>query len=394
MATFFLLLIYLTFISLGLPDSLLGAAWPVMRLELGAPLDAAGIVTMVITGGTIVSSLLSERMIRRFGTGRVTAVSVLATALALLGFTAGNSVVFLVLLAVPLGLGAGAVDAGLNNYVALHYKAHHMSWLHCFWGVGASAGPLILAAFMQQNGNWRGGYLAIGLVQSAVALLLFASLPLWKRREATHPSAPLAPEEEASTQKGSPFKIPGVPFALITFFFYCAAELATGLWGSSFLVEMRGFTEAAAARGASLFYIGITVGRLITGFLTAVMSSKQLVRTGILLFMAGAALLLVPFAGLSVAGLVLVGLGCAPIFPTMLHETPARFGKGGSQKIMGLQMAFAYIGNTAMPPVVGFVARRTGMFVLPLFLLAFGLCMLLASEKINAMMHKRQGTAG
>lgn len=390
MATFFLIIIYITFISLGLPDSLLGTAWPLMRLEFGMPLDAAGIGTIIISGGTIISSLLSEKLIARFGTGKVTAVSVSATALALLGISFVPSFWWMLLLCVPLGLGAGAVDSALNNYVALHYKARHMSWLHSFWGIGAFCGPLVIASFLQQ-GSWRGGYLTIAIIQVAVSLLLIFTLPLWKRPGIT-PGSDVMPETDTITEPPAKnaLRIPGVPLALITFLLYCATEYTVGLWGSSYLVEGRGLPEAAAARGVSLFYLGITVGRLLTGFLTAKLSNKQLIRIGIIFILAGGALLVSPVSTpLALAALTLIGFGCAPVYPSMIHETPRRFGAQNSQKVVGLQMAFAYMGSTFIPPLVGVLARNISVFLIPWFCVVYGVGMLICSEALNRRTQKQ-----
>lgn len=391
MASFFLVIIYLAFISLGLPDSLLGSAWPVMRFELNAGLDSAGVVSVVITVGTIVSSLLSYKIINRFGTGRITFFSTLATAAALLGFSAAPSFIWLMLFAIPLGLGAGSVDAGLNNYVALHYKPYHMSWLHCFWGVGATMGPIIMAHYIGNGGNWRGGYGTISLIQFSLAVLLFLTLPLWNRIPQNSDIGDLPGEEPVDeSSKESVFKIRGLKLSLTAFLFYCAAETTTGLWGSSFLVNMKDLSPAAAARCISLYYAGITVGRLLTGFFTIKVSSKVLIRTGQIISFGGAVLLLLPLRPeFSMTGLTLIGLGFAPVFPCMLHETPYRFGKTHSQQIMGLQMAFAYTGSMAFPPVTGFIGSRTGMQIFPVFLAVYIALTFAASEWINSLMRER-----
>lgn len=391
MATFFLVVIYITFISLGLPDSLLGSAWSVMRQDLGMKLSAAGIISMTISAGTILSSLMSERIIRRFRTGPVTAVSVLATATALLGFSLAPSFWWLVALAVPLGLGAGAVDVGLNNYVAVHYKPHHMSWLHCFWGVGAFSGPLIMAQFIQQDSGWRGGYRAISIIQFCLVAVLFFTLPLWKRREAADENGAIESVDSTdAVYSGPALRIPGLIMAMLAFFFYCGVEQATGVWGGSYLVEAKGLSPASAARWVSLFFIGITVGRLITGFVTMRFSSLQLIRVGQLTVLAGAAVLALPLpVEFSLAGLVLMGLGCAPVFPCMIHETPNRFGTAQSSKTMGIQMAAAYVGNTFLPPALGYVAAGAGIRIFPATLLLFGIGMLLACERLNRVVKRK-----
>ncbi|ULQ60310.1 MFS transporter [Brucepastera parasyntrophica] len=390
MATFFLIVIYITFISLGLPDSLLGSVWPVMYPDLGAGIGMIGIISMIISGGTILSSLMSERLIRKFGTGPVTFFSVLATAAALLGFSFAPGFLWLAFLAVPLGLGAGSVDAALNNYVALNYKPHHMSWLHCFWGIGAFTGPMIMARFIQNGNNWRGGYLTVGIIQTAVVLLLLVTLPLWKKNEKRETSAaePVSGKEEFS---GPVLKIRGVKASLAAFIFYCGVEHSLNYWGSTFLVEARNLSPATAARWISLFFAGITVGRFLSGFLTMKFRSSVLIRAGQILVTAGALLLIIPFSPwFSLAGIIIIGLGCAPVFPGMLHETPYRFGEQQSQKIMGMQMAFAYMGGTFLPPLFGLIASKMGLSLFPYFLLAYSILMFIPSERINRIISERR----
>ena len=397
MALFFLALIYLAFISLGLPDALLGAVWPVMRLEFGAPLDGAGMIFVIISGGTIISSLCSGWVTGRFGTGKVTVISVFLTAAALIGSSAGRSVWFLMLMAIPLGLGAGSVDASLNGYVALHYKSRHISWLHCFWGVGAFAGPVIIGACLRQGNNWRAAYFTVGLIQAAVAALLFITLPLWRKAggEAASPEHTGAgngasgsnPPDQALEGKSAGknlFRIPGVPQALITFFLYCSCEYTVGLWGASFLSEIREFSKPAAASAVSLYYAGITLGRFFSGFLTMRFTGQQLIRGGLCVIFAGALLFLLPLPpAFSLPSLLLIGLGCSPIYPSMIQLTPERFGKENSQKIIGLQMASAYTGITLVPPLVGVLAARTAMIVIPAAVLGYAALMMFLSEQIN-----------
>ncbi len=389
MATFFLLIIYLAFISLGLPDSLLGVAWPLMRSEYGSPFEAAGLVSMFTAGGTIVSSLASGAVHKRLSTGKITLISCLMTASSLLGFAYSQSFAWLLLLAVPLGLGGGSVDAALNNYVANHYKAHHMSWLHCFWGIGATLGPFIMSRYISGQNSWRSGYFTVSMIQFTLAALILLALPLWTR---------LTKEEHSSTEghevvgviagaeKADPLKIRGVKLSLAAFLFYCGVEATMGLWGSSFLVGIKALPAATAAQWVSLYYLGITFGRLLTGFITMKLSNRQLIRAGQTIALAGVSLLLFPLPDyFSMLGFILVGLGCAPIFPCMLHETPARFGKAGSQAIMGYQMALAYTGGTFLPPILGLVAARTTIGLLPVFVLFYILIMLICSERINRL---------
>ena len=387
MITLILIIIYLSFISLGLPDSLLGSAWPVMQTDLSVGFSSAGIVSMIICSGTIISSLFSGKLINRFRTENVTFVSVTMTAFALLGFSVSPSFIWLCIMAIPLGLGAGSVDAALNDFVALHYKAKHMSWLHCFWGIGATSGPIIMSLFLAQNNGWQKGYFTISLIQFALVFLLFITLPLWKKLEKN--DGETSDDDEKNTEKISPLKIPGVKLALVSFVCYCATESTAGLWGSSYLVNYKGFSADDAARGISLFYGGITLGRLLTGFLTMKFNNHILIRLGQIICIIGAIFLLVPLPTyFSLIGLILVGLGCAPIYPCMLHETPTRFGTSASQSIMGIQMAFAYIGSTFMPPILGFIASKTSIMIFPYFLLCYMLIMLIGSEKINVFIKK------
>ena len=383
MATLLLVIIYLAFISLGLPDALLGAGWPVMQPEFGVPFGFAGLVSVVISAGTIVSSVVSSRVLRRFGTGKVTAVSVGATALALLGFSMAPSFWWLPLAAIPLGLGAGAVDAGLNAYVAEHFESRHMSWLHSFWGVGALSGPLLLAALLSGGGSWRTGYLTIGLVQVGLVVVLAASIPLWSRVRSlkTEGATPVETEHQPLF---FPLKVRGVKFALVAFFFYCGIEATMGLWGGSFLNHAKGLDPATAAGWVSAFYASITAGRMATGFVTMKVSNRDLIRAGCVVIGLGLALMVLPLPlPATLSGFLLVGLGCAPIFPCMLHETPVRFGSTQAQAIMGFQMACAYTGTTVLPPAFGFVAQVTTTAWMPFLLIAFALVLALGTEKVR-----------
>ncbi|NIK66711.1 MFS transporter [Paenibacillus sp. BK720] len=396
MATFFLIIIYLAFISLGLPDSLLGTAWPVMRPELNAPLGAAGVLYMTIAAGTIVSSLASGTILTRFGTGRVTLVSCIMTAGALLGYATSPSLVWLLVCAIPLGLGAGAVDAGLNNYVAAHYKAHHMSWLHCFWGVGATLGPVIMAQFISNNA-WRYGYLTVAAIQCVLVVILFFSLPLWDRVAKIHSrTSSRAVMEEAANERGEeasaghPLQIRGVKLALVSFMLYCGIEAAVGLWGSSYLVNMKNVSASTAAQWVSLYYAGITAGRFITGFITFKVSNRNLIRGGQLIALIGALLLFLPLPeGFALAGLIVVGFGLAPIYPCMLHETPVRFGTKQSQSIMGYQMAVAYTGSTLMPPLLGLLASSITIGIFPFYIVLCTAAMLLFTERLNIFLRSK-----
>ena len=360
-----LAIIYMAFISLGLPDALLGAAWPSMVPELGAPVSFAGVIFVIISVGTVVSSLLSQRLNLRFGPGRVTAFSVAMTAAALFGFASCRSTWQLCLWALPYGLGAGSVDACLNNYVALHYASRHMSWLHCMWGIGASVGPYIMGAVLSAGRHWSAGYRSIGVLQLALTALLLLSLPLWKKGE-----------EQGEGEKAKPLRlkeilaIPGAKPLLLAFFCYCALEQTMGLWAGSYLALYRSFTPERAAGFTGLFFLGITLGRALNGFLTIRFSDSFLTRTGFVIIALGIAAVLLPLGdALALAGLVLVGLGCAPVYPCIIHATPARFGAGRSQAVIGILMAGAYLGNCLMPPLFGLIANHISIGLLPPYLL-------------------------
>lgn len=389
MLTLLLITIYIAFISLGLPDSLLGSAWPAISTDINVAISAAGIVSMIVAGGTIVSSFFSSKIIRRFGTGRVTTVSVAMTALALLGNSMAPGLIWFCLFAVPLGLGAGAVDAALNNFVALHFKARHMSWLHCFWGIGATAGPIIMALFLANKGGWRNGYLLISVVQVCLVVLLFFSLPVWKKVEGKQ--ADSEESEKRTLGIATLLKVKIAKPALLSLFCYCGIEATTGLWGSSFLVAYKGVTAETAAGWISLFYFGITLGRFISGFVTIKLSNVSMIRLGIALCVIGIVTLQLPLpAFFNLFGFILIGLGCAPIYPSMLHETPNRFGSDLSQTAMGIQMACAYTGATFMPPLLGLIATKAGFSFLPFFLLLLLALMIVTTEMINREMSKRR----
>jgi len=394
-----LAIIYAAFVSLGLPDSLVGAGWPVMQRDLGVPVGYAGIITAIISAGTIVSSLASERLTRRLGAGVVTAVSVALTAAALVGFSLSGSFWLLCLWAVPFGLGAGAVDAALNNYVALHYAARHMSWLHGCWGLGASVSPFVMSWAIASGRGWSSAYLTIGLVQVALAAALFASIPLWGKvnpaptggRPADGTAAAEAPASAGHVPLARALRVPGVPLVLVAFFAYCAVESTSILWASTYLVGVRDVEPATAAAFASLFLIGITAGRFLTGFVADRLGDRALIRWGFAAVLVGVALLAVPLESdaLALAGLVLAGLGSAPVYPAIIHSTPANFGRQNSQAVIGIQMAAAYTGATLAPPLFGAVSTGVGLWVLPLFLAVIAALGLVVSERLNRLVDRQ-----
>ena len=377
MTSLLLPLIYLSFISLGLPDALLGSAWPSMYTELNVPLSSAGLISMIIAAGTVVSSLMSERLTRRFGPGKVTAFSVGLTALSLVGFALSGSFWQLCLLAIPYGLGAGSVDACLNNFVALHYASRHMSWLHCMWGIGASVGPHIMGRAITAGQSWHAGYGYIAVLQIVLTFVLLMSLPKWK--QPTDSGAQSRPMEPVTLRQA--LFIRGVREVLTCFFCYCALEQTAGLWASSYLVLKNGLPAEKAASLAALYYMGLTVGRALSGFLTLRLDDRAMVRTGFVLILLG--VVCVPLGGgATLAGLVILGLGSAPIYPCLIHSTPGFFGAGNSQAIIGMQMASAYVGTCLMPPLFGLIAQTVSVALYPLFLSVFLAVMFISFEKL------------
>ena len=376
-----LAIIYISFVSLGLPDALLGAAWPIMSEQFQVPLSYAGAIAVIVSMGTITSSLMSDRLTHRFGAGKVTAFSVAMTAMALLGFSRSTQYWQLILWAIPYGLGAGGVDAALNNYVAVHYASRHMSWLHCMWGVGASLGPYIMGMALTGGLAWNMGYQVIFFLQTGLAVVLFLSLPLWKSRKET--AAEQKKNEKPLTMKQI-FSIPGAKEIVLAFFCYCAMEQTTMLWASSYLVLKDGIDKETAASLASLFLIGMTAGRAISGFLTYKLNDTNMIRLGQGIVVLGIGVMFLPLGSVaSMVGLVLIGLGCAPIYPCVIHSTPAHFGEENSQAMVGVQMASAYSGALLTPPVFGLIANHISVALLPLVLGIITLVMIFMCERLN-----------
>ena len=371
MGSLLLALIYICFISLGLPDSLLGSAWPVIHEEISVPVSYAGIISATIFVGTILSSLFSDKLLHKFGAGLVTAVSVTLTALGLFGFSISNQFWMLILWAIPYGLGAGGVDAILNNYVALHYQAQHMSWLHCMWGVGASISPYIMSFALVKLENWSRGYFIVSLIQAVLSVLIFISIPLWKKRSVGNGDETKEIESKALSFREI-FAIKGAMPCFLMFFCYCSLELTTSLWASTYLVQNWNFSPETAAGYASMFYMGVTLGRFINGFLAIKMGDKCLIRMGTAIVAVGIALLFLPFhSTFALIGFFVIGLGCAPIYPCIIHMTPDVFGADKSQAMIGVQMAFAYIGFLVMPPLFGIIAENISISLLPIYQVIF-----------------------
>ncbi len=382
MVSLLLAIIYLAFISLGLPDSLLGSAWPVMMGELDVPFSFAGIITIVISVGTIVSSLMSDRITRKLGAGLVTAVSVLMTAVALFGFSVSNSFYLLCLFAIPYGLGAGAIDAAINNFVALHYSSRQMSWLHCFWGVGAALSPYIMGYCLSGGLGWHRGYFSVSVIQIVLTAVLFISLPLWKQKNKVGADGEINAKPLTLREA---VKIKGVKPLLVAFFAYCAVEQTTMLWASSYLVDARGLDTDTAARFASMFLFGLTIGRFLCGFVADFLGDKMLIRMGTVTAIFGAAIVAIPFSSYipALVGLVIIGVGCAPVYPSVIHSTPSNFGKENSQAIIGIQMAVAYLGTTFTPPIFGVIAQYINISIYPFYLLFFAVICFAMTERLN-----------
>ena len=398
MFSILLLMIYLAFVSLGLPDALLGSAWPIMYQEFAVPVSYSGTVFMIICGGTILSSLNSEKLNRRFGTGKITAISVLLTAIALFGFSISHSFLMLCLFAIPYGLGAGSVDAALNHYVALHYSSRHMSWLHCMWGLGASVGPYIMGFVLQRGEPWSRGYLIVSLIQFTLAIALFCSLSLWKKKpeelKENSSNAPGALEGKANSDgAGAPkqkalslkeiFAIPGAKECMASFYSYCALEQTVGLWAGSFMVLALGMEENLAASFVALYYFGITFGRFLSGFFTMKWKDEQMVLGGSAIVFFGIFLLFTPWSkALVLPALILIGLGCAPVYPSVIHSTPYNFGVEHSSALIGAQMASAYVGTLIMPPLFGVLGRSFSMKLFPYYSMFLLLLMIFAYRRM------------
>ena len=376
---------------MGLPDSLLGAAWPVMQGGLGVPLSYAGIITMTINLGTIISSLLSDRLIRRFSAGKVTAVCTAMTAAALFGFSVSNRFWMLVLCAVPYGLGGGSIDAALNNYVALHYTSRHMSWLHACWGVGVTISPYIMGAALSAQKGWQAGYHTVGWIQVCLTAILFATLPLWKKVQWPAGDEEVKPKLLSIREA---MKIPGVPYVMVAFFAFCALEHCAGLWASTYLVEYRGVDVETAARFAALFYTGLTVGRFLNGFTADRIGDKKMIRIGIAITTVGIIMIALPLQNNMPAliGLVITGLGNAPVYPCIIHSTPIDFGRENSQSLVGMQMASAYVGSTFMPPIFGLLAQHISVGLYPAALLFFTVLTLVMTRLLTRALTQKEKT--
>lgn len=385
MATLLLIVIYLSFIGLGIPDSLFGTAWPAVYAEFQLPISFASFVSVTICCGTIVSSVMSAKIIRLLGTNKVAAVSTAITAAALLGFSFSENLPAMCLCAVPLGLGAGAIDTALNNYVALHYSARVMSFLHCFFGIGVTISPFILSQVIGGKAGWRGGYRIAFIIQLAITALLACTLPVWGK---VHPVTEAGPQKRTKDLRlGEIARIPGVKLMWVLFIASCAIECTCGNWASTFLVEYKHVPAERAARIVMFYYAGMTLGRLLSGLLAAKLDSWKIIRLGQITLGAALALLLLPGAPeVAAAALFLVGLGNGPLFPNFNYLTPRNFGEEASQSVMGTQMAASYVGIMAAPAVCGVLGQWIHMGIFPFYLAAFYLMMLAATRRVKRVL--------
>jgi len=392
MVALLLSIIYLAFIGLGLPDSLLGSGWPVMYVELGTSFSSAGIITMIVAAGTIISSLLSDRITRKLGAGLTTALGLTTAAIAMFGFSTSITFWMICLWAIPYGLAAGTIDAALNNYVAANFSSRHMSWLHSFWGVGAVISPYIMGYSLTQGLGWATGYGTVSYLQAGIAVIMFVSLPLWRKNKGGVPTVTEQEQHGKVLSLPEILRIKGVKLVLPAFFAYCAVEMSTMLWASSYLVFHRGIAEETAASYGALFFYGMTGGRFLGGFIANKVGDRNMIRSSVIIMLTGIVMILLPVGAdiVSLAGLVTLGLGCATVYPSIIHSTPSNFGAENSRAIIGVQMAGAYTGSTFIPPLLGLISGFAGIIVYPFILFAFTLLLLLMTELLNKTVDKNK----
>lgn len=385
---FLLIVIYIVFISLGLPDSLFGVVWPVVHREFGVVESFASVYSVIVamTSGGV--SFFAGRLIRKFGTGRVTFVSVLLTAVGLLGTSFAPNLWVMMFFSVVMGYGAGAIDTGLNNYVSLHYKASHMNWLHCFWGVGVTVSPIIMSAFLSgETGSWRTGYRIIAAIQFCIALIAAISLSHWKDSES---GGATAGDENEKNKKANIFSVKGVLTSTLSLGLYCGMEFLIGTWGASYLVNTFALSPDSAAKWISLYYGGIMLGRLVSGFVSMKTSDNTLIRAGIVISFAGMFLLTLPIGTPAFFGLLLIGFGFGPIFPSVLHSVPGRFGNELSADITGFHMGGAYALGFLIQVSFGYIASATTFYITPFVLLAVAAALFTVNEVTIRTVAKRK----
>ena len=388
--TALLIIIFITFIGVGLPDSVLGTAWPSIYREFNLPVSLAGYISATVSACTIISSLISSKVINKFGTGVVSAVSTLMTAAALLGYAFSNNAVFFFLLAIPLGLGAGSIDTALNNFVALHYSASKMNFLHCFYGIGVAASPYVMSLALGADDNWRKGYVIIGLIQFGIALIAVLSLPLWKKAKKKDGSDNLTPPKTLTLSQL--FKMPAVRMSCFAFFSYCALELCAGSWSSTYFVDIKGLTSDKAAQIAMLFYVGLASGRFLSGIVARKVGRWKIIGISTLILFVALILFVLPLpVFVAAVALFFIGLGCGPVFPNLTHLTPQNFGEDISQSVIGVQQASSYAGIMLMPWLFGILAQTVSTVVFPYYLLFLFVLFALTLFMLQKAVIKKEG---
>lgn len=404
--TFLLVVIYVAFIGLGLPDTILGAAWPLMQTDLAAPLSAAGILSIIVSVGTIISSLITPTLMRRLGTGKLVAISICCTAVATAGYGLATAFWMMCVCAIPMGLGAGAIDVALNNFAAIYLESKHTNWLHASWGVGACLGPAILSASVFVGAGWRGAYELNAVLLGAIVVMMLGALPLWKRVEKPRPSSESgrgngsenrggktsAPVENDISLRAA-LRVPGMKLSFLTFFFYSALEISTSLWCGTYLVA-RGFAPEIGALAVSLMFACVMIGRVASGFFAIKFTDMRLVHAGIAIVIVGCFTLILPlplwFTPLCIC---LLGLGCAPVYPSLIHATPARFGENLSGRAISIQMAGSYVGSIIMPPTFGLIAAHFSVILWPVALAVFVSCLLICVCLLDYVTRKKLNNA-
>ena len=386
---FLLVVIYVAFIGLGLPDTILGAAWPLMRQDLNTPISAAGILSIIVSIGTIISSLLTPKFLRILGTGKLVAYSIALTAIASIGYGFAESFNILCLWAIPMGIGAGAVDVAMNNFAAVYLESKHTNWLHASWGIGATLGPSLLSLSIMAGKGWRGAYEIVAILLAVIFALILVSLPQWKKLEANGPTQTASGPTKHSLSFREALRVPGMKLSFLTFFFYSALEISTGLWCGTYLTAY-GFKPETGALCVSLMFASVMIGRIISGFFAIKFTDHRLIYAGIFIVAAGCLVLSLPLPlWMLPVCICLLGLGCAPVYPSLIHATPARFGEALSSRAISIQLAGSYVGSILMPPAFGLVAAKFSVHLWPISLSVFVGLLLLCVLLLDFVTHRK-----
>ena len=386
---FLLVVIYVAFIGLGLPDTILGAAWPLMHPDLSVPISAAGILSIIASIGTIISSLLTPKFLRILGTGKLVAYSIALTAIASIGFGFADSFGALCLWAIPMGIGAGAVDVAMNNFAAVYLESKHTNWLHASWGIGATLGPSLLSLSIMAGKGWRGAYEIVAILLAVIFALILVSLPQWKKLEANSPTQTVSGPTKHSLSFREALRVPGMKLSFLTFFFYSSLEISTGLWCGTYLTAC-GFKPEVGAIVVSLMFASVMVGRIISGFFAIKFTDHRLIYAGIFIVAAGCLVLSLPLPlWMLPVCICLLGLGCAPVYPSLIHATPARFGEALSSRAISIQLAGSYVGSILMPPAFGLVAAKFSVHLWPISLSVFVGLLLLCVLLLDFVTHRK-----